>query len=100
FVDLYYSTWTDLLTKFEAVTPLIAQAIGLQATIEYIESIGFDAIHEHEQAVTTYAYEQMSQIEGIDIYEPSKAKRAVIITINRKDVHPHDVATSLVNECG
>lgn len=98
FVDLYDSTWTDLPTKFEAGTPLIAQAIGLQAAIEYIESIGFDAIHEHEHALTTYAYEQMSQIEGIDIYGPSKDKRAGIITFNLKDVHPHDVATALDTE--
>ncbi|EGQ1296041.1 SufS family cysteine desulfurase [Staphylococcus pseudintermedius] len=98
FVDLYDSTWTDLPTKFEAGTPLIAQAIGLQAAIEYIESIGFDAIHEHEQALTTYAYEQMSQIEGIDIYGPSKDKRAGIITFNLKDIHPHDVATALDTE--
>lgn len=98
FVDLYDSTWTDLPTKFEAGTPIIAQAIGLQAAIEYIESIGFDAIHEHEQALTTYAYEQMSQIEGIDIYGPSKDKRAGIITFNLKDVHPHDVATALDTE--
>ncbi|HEC2186014.1 TPA: cysteine desulfurase [Staphylococcus delphini] len=98
FVDLYDSTWTDLPTKFEAGTPLIAQAIGLQAAIEYIESIGFDAIHEHEQALTTYAYEQMSQIEDIDIYGPSKDKRAGIITFNLKDVHPHDVATALDTE--
>lgn len=98
FVDLYDSTWTDLPTKFEVGTPLIAQAIGLQAAIEYIESIGFDAIHEHEQALTTYAYEQMSQIEGIDIYGPSKDKRAGIITFNLKDVHPHDVATALDTE--
>lgn len=98
FVDLYDSTWTDLPTKFEAGTPLIAQAIGLQAAIEYIESIGFDAIHEHEQALTTYAYEQMSQIEGIDIYGPSKDKRTGIITFNLKDVHPHDVATALDTE--
>ncbi|PCF58614.1 cysteine desulfurase [Staphylococcus delphini] len=98
FVDLYDSTWTDLPTKFEAGTPLIAQAIGLQAAIEYIESIGFDAIHDHEHALTTYAYEQMSQIEGIDIYGPSKDKRAGIITFNLKDVHPHDVATALDTE--
>lgn len=98
FVDLHDSTWTDLPTKFEAGTPLIAQAIGLQAAIEYIESIGFDAIHDHEHALTTYAYEQMSQIEGIDIYGPSKDKRAGIITFNLKDVHPHDVATALDTE--
>ncbi|MDE9752096.1 cysteine desulfurase [Staphylococcus delphini] len=98
FVDLYDSTWTDLPTKFEAGTPLIAQAIGLQAAIEYIESIGFDAIHDHEHALTTYAYEQISQIEGIDIYGPSKDQRAGIITFNLKDVHPHDVATALDTE--
>ncbi|MBI5974112.1 cysteine desulfurase [Staphylococcus canis] len=98
FVGLYESTWTDLPTKFEAGTPLIAQAIGLQAAIEYIEKIGFDAIHEHEQALTEYAYEQVSQIEGIDIYGPDASHRAGILTFNLKDVHPHDVATALDTE--
>ncbi|MGV3243485.1 cysteine desulfurase [Staphylococcus sp. 11261D007BR] len=98
FVDLYDSTWTDLPTKFEAGTPLIAQAIGLKAAIEYIEEVGFEAIHEHEAMLTQYAYEQMSQIEGIDIYGPSADKRAGIITFNLQDVHPHDVATALDTE--
>lgn len=98
FVDLYDSTWTDLPTKFEAGTPLIAQAIGLKAAIEYIEEVGFEAIHEHEAMITQYAYEQMSQIEGIDIYGPSADKRAGIITFNLQDVHPHDVATALDTE--
>ncbi|MCQ9353588.1 aminotransferase class V-fold PLP-dependent enzyme, partial [Corynebacterium sp. 209RC1] len=48
FVGLHESTWTDLPTKFEAGTPLIAQAIGLKAASEYLERIGFDAIHKHE----------------------------------------------------
>lgn len=98
FVDLYDSTWTDLPTKFEAGTPLIAQAIGLKAAIEYIEEVGFNAIHEHEAMLTQYAYEQMSQIEGVDIYGPSADKRAGIITFNLQDVHPHDVATALDTE--
>lgn len=98
FVDLYESTWTDLPTKFEAGTPLIAQAIGLKAAIEYLENIGFDAIHAHEAEITAYAYEKMSEIEGIDIYGPDKDKRAGIITFNLKDVHPHDVATALDTE--
>lgn len=98
FVDLYDSTWTDLPTKFEAGTPLIAQAIGLKAAIEYIEEVGFEAIHEHEAMLTQYAYEQMSQIEGVDIYGPSADKRAGIITFNLQDVHPHDVATALDTE--
>lgn len=98
FVGLYESTWTDLPTKFEAGTPLIAQAIGLKAAIEYLENIGFDAIHAHEAEITAYAYEEMSEIEGIDIYGPDKDKRAGIITFNLKDVHPHDVATALDTE--
>lgn len=98
FVGLYESTWTDLPTKFEAGTPLIAQAIGLKAAIEYLANIGFDAIHAHEAEITAYAYEKMSEIEGIDIYGPDKDKRAGIITFNLKDVHPHDVATALDTE--
>lgn len=98
FVGLYESTWTDLPTKFEAGTPLIAQAVGLKAAIEYIEAIGFDAIHAHEQELTQYAYEQMSQIEGIDIYGPAVDKRAGVITFNMDGVHPHDVATALDTE--
>lgn len=98
FVGLYESTWTDLPTKFEAGTPLIAQAIGLKAAIEYLENIGFDAIHAHEAEITAYAYEKMSEIEGIDIYGSDKDKRAGIITFNLKDVHPHDVATALDTE--
>ncbi|PTG08714.1 cysteine desulfurase [Staphylococcus chromogenes] len=98
FVGLYESTWTGLPTKFEAGTPLIAQAIGLKAAIEYLENIGFDAIHAHEAEITAYAYEKMSEIEGIDIYGPDKDKRAGIITFNLKDVHPHDVATALDTE--
>lgn len=98
FVGLHESTWTDLPTKFEAGTPLIAQAIGLKAAIDYLEAIGFDAIHAHEAEITAYAYEKMSEIEGIDIYGPDKDKRAGIITFNLKDVHPHDVATALDTE--
>ncbi|WP_243635124.1 aminotransferase class V-fold PLP-dependent enzyme, partial [Staphylococcus aureus] len=42
---------------------------------------------------TIYAYEQMSAIEGIEIYGPPKDRRAGVITFNLQDVHPHDVAT-------
>ena len=45
----YDATWADLPTKFEAGTPLIAQAIGLAEAIHYIENLGFNAIHQHEK---------------------------------------------------
>ncbi|MQJ50473.1 aminotransferase class V-fold PLP-dependent enzyme, partial [Escherichia coli] len=49
FVSKYDATWADLPIKFEAGTPLIAQAIGLAEAIRYLERIGFDAIHKYEQ---------------------------------------------------
>ncbi|VDZ34674.1 Selenocysteine lyase [Staphylococcus aureus] len=98
FVSKYDATWADLPTKFEAGTPLIAQAIGLAEAIRYLERIGFEAIHKYEQELTIYAYEQMSAIEGIEIYGPPKDRRAGVITFNLQDVHPHDVATAVDTE--
>ena len=96
FVSKYDATWADLPTKFEAGTPIIAQAIGLAEAIRYIENIGFDAIHQHEK-LTEYAYEQLSSIEGLEIYGP-KERRAGVITFNLADIHPHDVATAVDTE--
>lgn len=98
FVSNYDATWADLPTKFEAGTPLIAQAIGLGEAIKYLEDLGFDAIHEYEKNLTEYAYEQMSTVDGIEIYGPPKDRRAGIITFNIKDIHPHDVATAVDTE--
>lgn len=98
FVSNYDATWADLPTKFEAGTPLIAQAIGLGEAIKYLEKLGFDAIHEHEKQLTEYAYEQMSTVDGIEIYGPPKERRAGVITFNIKDIHPHDVATAVDTE--
>lgn len=95
FVGLQDSTWTELPTKFEAGTPLIAEAVGLAEAIKYLESIGMDNILEYEHELTAYAYEQMSAIEGLEIYGPTADKRAGLITFNLEGVHPHDLATAL-----
>ncbi|OZT77063.1 cysteine desulfurase [Salinicoccus roseus] len=96
FVDLRTSTWTDLPVKFEAGTPMIAEAIGLAAAIDYIEDIGPGAILEYEQKLVNYALESMNAVEGIEIYGPES--RAGLITFNLEDVHPHDLATALDSE--
>ncbi|TDM03727.1 cysteine desulfurase [Macrococcus carouselicus] len=95
FVGLQDSTWTELPTKFEAGTPLIAEAIGLAAAIDYLEAIGLDEVLQYEHELTSYAYDKMSQIEGLEIYGPAPDKRAGLITFNLKGVHPHDLATAL-----
>lgn len=95
FVGLQDSTWTELPTKFEAGTPLIAEAVGLAEAIKYLEAIGMDNILAYEHELTAYAYEQMSAIEGLEIYGPTADKRAGLITFNLEGVHPHDLATAL-----
>ncbi len=93
FVDLYDSTWKELPWKFEAGTPIIGGAIGLGAAIDFVESIGMDAIRDHEQKLVSYAMEQMSTIEGMKIYGPRE--RSGLVTFTMGDVHPHDIATVL-----
>lgn len=96
FVDLRESTWTELPVKFEAGTPMIAEAIGLSAAIDYITEIGPEAILDYEQELVNYAYGRMSEVEGIEIYGPKE--RAGLITFNMDGVHPHDLATALDTE--
>ena len=100
-IDYVYkteSTWTDLPVKFEAGTPMIAEAVGLNAAIDYLNNLGLDNIHAYEKELVEYAYDKMSEIEGIEIYGPAKSQRAGLITFNLKGVHPHDLATALDSE--
>jgi cysteine desulfurase/selenocysteine lyase len=94
FVELHDSTWKELPWKFEGGTPIIAGAIGLGAAIDFLESIGLDAIEKHEHHLAQYALEKLSTIEGFVAYGPKK-NRAGLVTFNLDDVHPHDVATVL-----
>ncbi|BAU26782.1 cysteine desulfurase/selenocysteine lyase [Aneurinibacillus soli] len=96
FVDLYDSTWKELPWKFEGGTPIIAGAIGLGAAIDFIESIGLDAIREHEHKLVQYAMDQLSTIEGLTIYGPKE--RSGLVTFTMQEAHPHDIATVLDTE--
>ncbi|MBC1988049.1 cysteine desulfurase [Listeria sp. FSL L7-0478] len=96
FVELYDSTWKELPWKFEAGTPIIGGAIALGAAIDYLAEVGLENIHAHEQALASYAIEEMSKIEGITIYGPKDAsKRCGLVTFNLEGAHPHDIATIL-----
>lgn len=94
FVDLQESTWKDLPWRFEGGTPIIAGAVGLGAAIDFLQDIGLDNIHHHEEKLAAYALERLSEIEDMVIYGP-KGKRPGLVTFNLGDVHPHDVATVL-----
>lgn len=93
FVGLYDSTWKELPWKFEGGTPIISGAIGLGAAIDFLNEVGLDAIHEHEEKLAKHALESLRTIDGISIYGPET--RAGLVTFNLNDVHPHDTATVL-----
>ncbi len=93
FVDLQESTWKELPWKFEAGTPIIGNAIGLGAAIDFLEEIGLHNVEKHEHELAQYALERLSEVDGVTIYGPKH--RAGLVTFNIEDVHPHDVATVL-----
>ncbi|MGQ3481099.1 cysteine desulfurase [Paenibacillus sp. TY11] len=93
-VGLYESTWKELPWKFEGGTPIIAGAVGLGAAIDFLESIGLDAIAQHESRLANYALKRLREVEGLTIYGPAE-RHVGLVTFNLDDVHPHDVATVL-----
>jgi cysteine desulfurase/selenocysteine lyase len=93
-VKMDKSTWNEVPWKFEAGTPNIAQVIGLGASIDYIENVGIDMIHQHEQELLHYGLEILSQNENITLYGKAN-KRGGVIPFNVKNIHPHDLAKFL-----
>ena len=93
FIDRF--TAADLPARFEAGTPPIAPAIGLAAAVDYLEAIGLEAIHAHEQALARYAYGRLAEIEGIRILGPAPELRAGLVAFAVDGIHAHDVAQVL-----
>jgi cysteine desulfurase/selenocysteine lyase len=93
------STWADLPAKFEAGTPSVADAVGFGVACDYLSAIGLDAIHAHEQMLTTYALDQLEQLPGVTIYGPRADERAGVVSFNLAGVHPHDIG-SILDEHG
>lgn len=85
----------ELPAKFEAGTPPIVPAIGLGAAIDYLEVIGIDAIHAHEQALCQRAHEVLSAIEGLKFLGPAPQFKGGIVSFTLQRVHAHDVAQLL-----
>ena len=88
------TTYADLPHKFEAGTPNICGGIAFGAALDYMNTIGFDAIGSYEDELLQYATEQLTQIEGLRIYGENKHKTAVI-SFNIDSIHPYDVGTLL-----
>jgi len=87
------STWNELPWKFEAGTPNISGAIGLQKAIEFVNNIGINNIEKHNQELTKYAISKLKNIYGITLYTPKN--QGPIISFTLKNIHPHDVSEIL-----
>jgi len=95
-VDLTGSTYAQPPHRFEAGTPPIAQAVGLGAAVDYLSSIGMDAIRWHEKALTAYALEALETVPGLRIIGPRVAiGRGGTISFVMDGIHPHDVGQVL-----
>jgi len=95
-VSFAKTTYAPPPGRFEAGTPHIVGALGLHAAIDYVESIGLDAIHAHESALVTATREALSGINSVRLYGPADSAGIVSFTI--EGVHPHDIGTILDEE--
>jgi cysteine desulfurase/selenocysteine lyase len=78
--------------RFEAGTPPIAQAVGLGAALDYIDSVGRNAIRAYEAELTAYAMERLAAIDGLRIFGKAPEK-GPILSFDMKSAHAHDIAT-------
>jgi cysteine desulfurase / selenocysteine lyase len=99
-VDMSGTTFAAPPHRFEAGTPMIAEAIGLGAAIDYVSSIGMAEIQAHEDALTAYALDAFATLPGLRVIGPnSPVDRGATISFTVKGIHPHDVS-QLLDEQG
>ncbi len=78
------NTYNVIPHKFEAGTPYIAGFIGLGPAVEFVQQLGFEAIHAHEQDLLQYATQRLLPIEGLRIIGTAQEKSAVISLLHRR----------------
>lgn len=93
-VSFEKTTFNVLPFKFEAGTPNIVGGIALGSAFDFLESLDFNELHDHEMELLNYAEEQLNEIDQIKIFGTSKNKTSVI-SFNIGDMHPFDVGTLL-----
>jgi len=89
------STWKNSPHRFEAGTPNIAGAITLAAAADYLDTLGRDAIFEHDRRLARYAHEKLLGIPGLTVLgpPPGSETRSGVVSFVMEGVHAHDVVT-------
>jgi cysteine desulfurase/selenocysteine lyase len=96
-VELERSTYAGVPARFEAGTPPIAEAIGLGAAVEYLQSVGMERIGAYEAELTQYALDFLGDEPHVRVYGPQR-DRGGVISMTVGDIHAHDLATILDSE--
>ena len=92
-VSFEKTTYAGLPHKFEAGTPNICGGIAFGVAVEYMNSIGFDAISNYEQELLEYGTQELLKISGVKIY--GTANKTTVISFNVADIHPYDIGSIL-----
>ena len=97
-VTMTDATWAEAPRRFEAGVPNMAQVVGLGAAIKYIQKIGLQNIHEHEELLTAYLIKNLLAIEGVSIVGPlDNSLRGAVVSFTVEGIHPHDLGQFLDN---
>ncbi len=92
-VDFQSATWNELPSKFEAGTPMVAEAVGLGVAVDYLSDLGIDRVRAHEQALTAYMLDRLTEVPGLRVVGPPEAeRRGGLASFTVEGIHPHDVA--------
>lgn len=93
-VSFEETTYNELPYKFEAGTPNVADAIGLQKAIEFMQRIGIPHLTAHEHDLTQYAMERLTAIGGIRLIGTA-AEKTSVVSFLMDNIHPYDAGTIL-----
>jgi cysteine desulfurase/selenocysteine lyase len=95
-VTMAGSTYSEPPHKYEAGTPMIAEAVGLAAAVRYLTDLGMDAVKAHEKELVSYALPALESVAGLRVLGPRTAvARGGAISFTLADLHPHDVGQVL-----
>ena len=95
------ATYKEAPDKFEPGTPNISGAIAFGAAVDYLSSIGMEAIHAHEESLLRYAREQLAAAPDVDLIGPTDsatARAGGIVSFTLGDIHSHDIGAILDSE--
>ena len=98
-VTLEGATFNEVPYKFEAGTPVIAEAVGLGAAIDYLERLGMDAVRAHEIELLETVIPALEALDGVSVQGPKDpAARGAAVSFSIEGLHPHDVGTIMDRE--